>query len=85
MSKKAVANTKLKNIPSVDEIIDYYKDQMVNAPYNYYLKVIRRTLDRIRKDILDDIVKDDIKKYTFNKIKIKISKISSSNLQRVNT
>ena len=76
-------NRRLKNIPSVDDIISYYREQMTNAPYNFYLQIIRRDLDEIRKDIVDNIIKDDIKSYTLNKIEKSILKVSSSNLQNI--
>ena len=83
MASKKSTNKKLQEIPSVDEIISYYKEQMTNAPYNLYIQVIRKTLNEIRQDILNNVITGDIKKYIFNMIEKKISTVTRSNLQDV--
>ena len=83
MGSKKIDNKKLQSIPSVDEIIDFFKDRMINAPYNLYLQIIRKTLVKIRKDILDGTIRSDINKYVFNEIKKSISQVSSPNLQNI--
>tara|TARA_Y100000590_G_C15744137_1_gene1021395 strand:- start:3422 stop:4813 length:1392 start_codon:yes stop_codon:yes gene_type:complete len=83
MASKKSNNKKLQDIPSVDEIISYYKEQMTNAPYNLYIQVIRKTLNKTRQDILNNVITGDVKKYIFNLIEKKISIVTRSNLQDV--
>tara|TARA_B110001454_G_scaffold45503_1_gene44612 strand:- start:4915 stop:6312 length:1398 start_codon:yes stop_codon:yes gene_type:complete len=71
----------LKDIPSVDEIIN--KFQSSNTPIKYLKYSVNIILSNIRKDLLDGIQVNDIKKYTFNEIDKMINKINNNSLRPV--
>ena len=73
----------LRKIPSVDEIIDHFHGSMVNAPYALYVKIIRQTLDEIRKEICQETFSYDIREYTLNRLENVLGQLSTSNLQSV--
>ena len=58
----------LKNIPSVDVILDKYENKLALAPYSLYLKSIRSILNEVRNEIKCGKKVQNIKEYTFNKI-----------------
>ena len=47
MNTTAQGRAALKEIPSVDEVIECNSDLLITAPYLYYLNVIRKTLNKI--------------------------------------
>ena len=71
--------TALRKIPSVDEIIECYNDLLFNAPYLYYLNIIRSTLNEIRNDILEGNSISDVREYSLKQVKEVIMKISKYN------
>ena len=71
----------LKNIPSVDEIIN--KFQPTNTPLKFLKCSINIELSNIRSKILAGQNINDIKKYTFNKINKIFNKIKNNSLQPV--
>jgi len=71
----------LKNIPSVDEIINRF--QSSNTPIKFLKYSVNIILSNIRKDLLDGIQIDDITKYTFNEIDKMINKINNNSLRPV--
>ena len=74
---------KLREIPSVDEIIECYNESLFNAPYLYYLSIIRNTLNEIRNDILEGNSISDVREYSLKKVKEVIMKISKYNMKNV--
>ena len=73
----------LRNIPSVDEIIDYFQDSMINAPYLLYINAIRHTLDIIRLDIQNGNIKKNIKEHTLQMVEKSLNEISTSNMKNI--
>ena len=71
----------LKNIPSVDEIIN--KFQITDTPLKFLKYSINIELSNIRTKILAGENINDIKKYTFNKINKIFNKIKNNSLQPV--
>ena len=71
----------LKNIPSVDEIINRF--QSSDTPLKFLKYSINIVLSNIRKDLLNDLKVNDIKKYTFNEINKMINKINNNSLRPV--
>ena len=63
MSIKTKGRAALREIPSVEEIILYYNDLLINAPYLLYLSKIRNTLDEIRNNILKGNVISDVNEF----------------------
>ena len=73
----------LKQIPSVDTIIEKYRSQLNFAPYDLYVKTIRNVLDEVRSDIQREMIIENIYEYTMQKILEAISLVSRSNLVEV--
>ena len=76
-------SVQLRKIPSVDEIINYFQDSMINAPYSLYVKAIRHTLNFIRLEIQDGNITKNIKKHTYKMVENAIDNISVSNMKNV--
>ena len=51
MSHSDKVRVAFKEIPSVDTILEYFKDQLHSAPYAAYLIAIRSVLDAVRWEI----------------------------------
>ena len=68
MKNSNKARPELREIPSVDEIIDHFKGSMINAPYTLYIQIIRQTLDTVRQEICQNTLTINIHKYTFSLI-----------------
>ena len=73
----------LKEIPSVDEVIECNSDLLINAPYLYYLNIIRNTLNKIRNDILEGKSFSNVREYSLKQVKEVIMEISTSNMKHV--
>ena len=83
MSNNNKARPELREIPSVDEIIDHIKGKMTNAPYTLYIQIIRQTLDTVRQEIRQGTSSKNIRQYTFSLIENAIAETSSSNMKNV--
>ena len=85
MNKNKNKNTKLalREIPSVDEIIEYFPYHFNNFPYSYNIKIIRKTIDSIREEVKSGDILSGIKKYTFSKIELALNQIQTPNLLSV--
>ena len=83
MNTKAEGRAALKEIPSVDEVIECNFDLLINAPYLYYLNIIRNTLNKIRNDILEGKSFSNVREYSLKQVKEVIMEISTSNMQHV--
>ena len=62
MSNRDKARPELREIPSVDEIIDHFRGSMTNAPYKLYIQIIRHTLDTVRHEIGQETLTKNIRK-----------------------
>ena len=71
----------LKNIPSVDEIIN--KFQSYNTPLKFLKYSINNLLSSIRNEVLDGKDLTDIRDYTFDKVEKLVQKINKNSLQPV--
>ena len=71
----------LKNIPSVDEIIN--KFQSYNTPLKFLKYSINNLLSSIRNEVLDGKDLTDIRNYTFDKVEKLVQKINKNSLQPV--
>ena len=67
MSKKQVFSEAYKKIPSVDLILEKYKNDMNAAPYSVYLNAIRSVLNDVRLEIQQGIDVINITDYVFDK------------------
>ena len=74
---------KLREIPSVDDVIGKYKHLMINAPYLLYVKKIRDVLKDIRMKIQSGEEIKNIKKYIFEIVESDFKNISNSNIKNV--
>tara|TARA_B100000029_G_scaffold498903_1_gene568476 strand:- start:2222 stop:3616 length:1395 start_codon:yes stop_codon:yes gene_type:complete len=83
MSENKQVRVALREIPSVDEILDYHKSLISDAPYLLYTQVIRRTLNEIRQEIRSGVLTKHIKEDTFKRVESSISQLSSPNLNSV--
>ena len=83
MKKITNNNTRevLKNIPSVDEIMN--KFQSTNVPLKFLKSSVNNILSSIRKDILNNLKINNIREYTFNEIEKMIKKIEYNSLRSV--
>ena len=78
-----IDKSKLRQLPSVDDIIDRYKHLMVNAPYSLYVKKIRSILKNVRVEIQSGKNVKNIKNYVFKKIEKIIKETSNANMKSV--
>ena len=83
MNTTAQGRAALKEIPSVDEVIECNSDVLINAPYLYYLNIIRNTLNKIRNDILEGKSFSNVREYSLKQVKEVIMEISKSNMKNV--
>ena len=74
-------NQLLRNLPSVNEIIESINPIQYNLPYRLILKTVRNCISEFRKDILSN--KESNLEELFPKIKFELKKLNSSNLQSV--
>ena len=72
MSNSNKARSELREIPSVDEIIDHFKESMVNAPYTLYIQIIRQILDTVRQEIRKNTISKNIQQYTWSILKVQL-------------
>ena len=83
MSSSAKVRGAFKEIPSVDAILEYFKDELNSAPYILYINTIRSVLDAIRTEIKDGIQIVDISNHTYKQVSSAIESISTINLRQV--
>ena len=83
MNNNNKARPELREIPSVDEIIDHFSGSMINAPYTLYIQIIRQTLETVRQEIRQGTSSKNIRKTTFSLIENALAKTSASNVQNV--
>ena len=83
MNTTAQGRAALKEIPSVDEVIECNSNLLINAPYLYYLNIIRNTLNKIRNDILEGNSFSNVREYSLKQVKEVIMEISTSNMKHV--
>ena len=83
MSSSDKVRRAFKEIPSVDAILEYFKDELNSAPYILYINTIRSVLDAIRTEIKDGIQIADISNHTYTQVSSAIESISSINLCQV--
>ena len=79
MSSTAKVREAYKEIPSVDELLSYFKNELNAAPYPLYLQPIRQVLESVREDIRTSRPIKNIPEYTREKIKAALAQISKSN------
>ena len=74
-------NQLLRNLPSVNEIIESINPIQYNLPYRLILKTVRNCISEFRKDILSN--KEYNLEELFPKIKFELEKLNSSKLKSV--
>ena len=74
-------NKKLRNLPSVNDILDSINAIQYNLPYRLILKTIRQSISEFRSEIMNgnDLAVTDL----IPKIKNELEKLNSSSLQSV--
>ena len=82
-NKEKVKKLSLREIPSVDEIIIHFQQLVITIPYALCIKNIRKTLNSIRKEIRQGLIKENIRKYTFRQIEVNLIQASNSNMTSV--
>jgi len=70
-------------IPSVDAILKYFKDQLHSAPYAAYIIAIRSVLDAVRLEIKNGVQVSNIPEFTYNKVRIALDCVADINLKQV--
>ena len=83
MSNSNKVRETFKEIPSVDDILTNFHNEISSIPYPLALKTIRITLNLVRKDIQQSLSIDNISKHTFNKVELALSSLSLPNLKQV--
>ena len=82
-NKEKVKKLSLREIPSVDEIIIHFQQLVITIPYALCIKNIRKTLNSIRKEIRQGLIKENIRKYAFRQIEVNLIQASNSNMTSV--
>ena len=83
MSSPAKVREPFKEIPSVDELILHFQNNLNDAPYPLYLQTIRKVLDAIRESIRTSQSIENIPEYTREKVRAAFTEISKCNLKQV--
>ena len=83
MNTSSEVREALKEIPSVDTILEKYKDSLNSAPYILYINRIRDILDSVRKEILRGKKISHIPDYINRQISNAISSISLTNVKEI--
>ena len=83
MSSSDKVRGAFKEIPSVDTILEYFKDQLNSAPYAAYIIAIRSVLDAVRWEIKNGSQISNIPEFTYNKVRIALESVSEINLKQV--
>jgi len=73
----------LREIPSVDDILTHFQNEITSAPYSLYLKTIRFVLDDVRREIKNSHPIKDISDYTIRRVETVLGKVSSQSLEQV--
>jgi len=73
----------LREIPSVDDILTHFQNEITSAPYSLYLKTIRFVLDDVRREIKNSHPIKDISDYTIRRVETALGKVSSQSLEQV--
>jgi len=73
----------LQEIPSVDDILTHFQNEITSAPYSLYLKTIRFVLDDVRREIKNSHPIKDISDYTIRRVETALGKVSSQSLEQV--
>ena len=83
MSSKEEVRAALREIPSVDDILTHFQNEITSAPYSLYLKTIRFILDDVRREIQNFQPIEDISDYTIRRVETALGKVSSQSLEQV--
>ena len=83
MSNSDQVRAALREIPSVDDILTHFQNEITSAPYSLYLKTIRFVLDDIRREIQNSHPIKDILDYTIRRVETALGNVSSQSLEQV--
>ena len=83
MSNSDQVRAAFREIPSVDEILSKFQNEINTAPYPLVLQTIRTILNEVRQDIQNSHSIRSIPNYTFKKVKLAIDDVVSQNLKQV--
>ena len=83
MSNSDQVRAALQEIPSVDDILTHFQNEITSAPYSLYLKTIRFVLDDVRWEIKNSHPIKDISDYTIRRVETALGKVSSQSLEQV--
>ena len=83
MSNSDQVRAALQEIPSVDDILTHFQNEITSAPYSLYLKTIRFVLDDVRREIKNSHPIKDISDYTIRRVETALGKVSSQSLEQV--
>ncbi len=83
MSNSDQVRETFREIPSVDDILANFHNEISSIPYPLVLQTIRSTLNEVRKDIQQSLPIDNIPKHTFNKVQLALNCLSLPNLKQV--
>ena len=82
MSNSDQVRAALQEIPSVDDILTHFQNEITSAPYSLYLKTIRFVLDDVRREIKNYHPIKDISDYTIRRVETALGKVSSQSLEQ---
>ena len=83
MISKDQARAALREIPSVDDILTHFQNEITSAPYSLYLQTIRFILDDVRKEIQNSHPIKDISDHTIRRVEMALGDVSSQSLVQV--
>ena len=79
MSRSNKVREAFRRIPSVDSILEIFKDELNSVPYSVYIITIRSVLDSVRNKIKNDSQIPNIPEYTYNKVRTALKSVSNVN------
>ena len=83
MSNPNKVRETFREIPSVDDILANFHNEISSIPYPLALKTIRSTLNEVRKNIQESLPIKNISKYAFDQVQLALSHLSLPNLKQV--
>ena len=83
MSNSDQVRAALREIPSVDDILTHFQNEITSAPYSLYLKTIRFVLDDVRREIQNSHPIKDISNYTIRRVETALGNVTSQSLEQV--
>ena len=83
MNKQKTNQELLRQLPSVDQLLDSIPISSYSTPYNIIRKSVRLSVSEVRAELISGIIPADLMEYTMNKVLWQLSLICKSKLDIV--